>query len=185
MNQNKKIALLLILFLVVLLATINVYRNQQSQKQEAIALSNPKASKDEAHHELATDFSLKTVDGETIRLSDYRGKTVILNFWATWCPPCQAEMPHIQKFHASHKENVEVIAVNLTSQDNGTAALQKFIDDYKLTFTIPLDTNGTIGKQYKAYTVPTSYIIDSKGYIVNKVIGPMNQEMMEKLVQSH
>ncbi|MFJ8234821.1 redoxin domain-containing protein [Ureibacillus sp. NPDC094379] len=130
------------------------------------------------------ELELQTLEGETIRLSDYKGKKVILNFWATWCPPCKAEMPHMQSFYDEHQEEVEVIAVNLTSRDNGKAALQSFIDSYELTFSIPLDEEGIYGNRYNIITIPTTYIIDSNGKLTQRVVGPMDQQMMEKVVNS-
>lgn len=130
----------------------------------------------------APDFELKTLGGETVKLSDYRGKRVILNFWATWCPPCKAEMPHMQNFYEQYNDQgVEILAVNLTSMDKGVEEVQKFVDEYGLTFTIPLDENGDVGTTYQAYTIPTSYILDENGVITKKVIGPMDEKMMKDL----
>ncbi|WP_052123957.1 redoxin domain-containing protein [Ureibacillus manganicus] len=130
----------------------------------------------------ATDFELQTISGETVRLSDYRGKKVILNFWATWCPPCKAEMPHMQKFYEEHGDEIEVIAVNLTSRDNGVEAVEKFVGDNGLTFTIPLDVNGEYGDAYEIFSIPTTYIIDEKGQIYQKIVGPMDKNTLESFL---
>jgi peroxiredoxin len=130
----------------------------------------------------APDFELNTLDGKTIKLSDYRGKKVILNFWATWCPPCKAEMPHMQNFYEEYNDQgVEILAVNLTNMDKGVEEVQKFIDDYGLTFTIPLDEEGDAGTTYQAFTIPTSYILDENGVITKKIVGPMDENMMKEL----
>lgn len=132
----------------------------------------------------APDFELTTLDGKTMKLSDLQGKKVILNFWATWCPPCKAEMPHMQNFYEKHKEDdIEVVAVNLTNIDNGRKDIEKFVKDYGLTFSIPLDENGMIGPQYQAFTIPTSYILDTKGVITKKIVGPMDEGIMEDLTK--
>ena len=134
---------------------------------------------------LAPDFTLSTISGEAISLSDYKGKKVILNFWATWCPPCKAEMPHMQKFYEENKENgIEIVAVNLTNMDEGKPAIEEFIEEYGLTFTVPLDENGDKGMQYQAFTIPTSYIIDTEGKIAKKIVGPMDEEMMKGLTDA-
>lgn len=131
---------------------------------------------------MAPDFELVTLNGETVKLSDYRGKKVILNFWATWCPPCKAEMPHMQNFYEQNKDNgIEIVAVNLTKMDKGRMEIDKFVKEYGLTFDIPLDEEGDIGMQYQAFTIPTSYIIDTNGKIASKVIGPMDEPTMESL----
>jgi peroxiredoxin len=132
----------------------------------------------------APDFTLSTLEGESVKLSDYKGKKVILNFWATWCPPCKAEMPHMQSFYEHNKDNgIEIVAVNLTNLDNGKDAVENFAKDNQLTFSIPLDEKGTIGMQYQAFTIPTSYIIDSTGVITKKIVGPMDESMMANLMK--
>ncbi|RFU69281.1 TlpA family protein disulfide reductase [Peribacillus saganii] len=131
----------------------------------------------------APDFELTLLDGETVKLSDYKGKTVILNFWATWCPPCKAEMPHMQNFYKKNiNRDVTILAVNLTNQDKGEKVIENFVKDYRLTFPIPLDENGEVGQMYQAITIPTSYIINKDGVITKKVVGPMDEETMTKLV---
>ena len=133
---------------------------------------------------LAPDFELETLDGETVKLSDFRGERVMVNFWATWCPPCKAEMPHMQNFYESNKENeIEILAVNLTDKDKGRTQIENFVKEYGLTFRIPLDEEGSIGMKYQAFSIPTSYIIDSNGVIVKKIIGPMDEAMMKNLTK--
>ena len=98
------------------------------------------------------DFELATLSGELVRLSDYKGKKVILNFWASWCGPCKAEMPHMENYYKKNKdaENVEIIAVNLTKQERkGLKGIEEFIDAYGLTFPIPLDEGGRIMDTYR------------------------------------
>lgn len=127
----------------------------------------------------APDFELTTLDGTSVKLSDYKGKKVILNFWATWCPPCKDEMPHMQNFYEKFKENgIEIVAVNLTNIDKGQKVIETFVKNNGLTFQIPLDRDGKIGEIYQTISIPTSYILDSKGIITSKIIGPMDEEMM-------
>ena len=126
---------------------------------------------------LAPDFELETVDGETVKLSDFRGKKVLLNFWATWCPPCRAEMPDMQKYHEEHDEGV-ILAVNLTETENSPRNVDKFLEEYGITFTVLEDTNTTVGNIYKAQALPTSYLINSEGKIHNIAVGPLNYELM-------
>lgn len=133
----------------------------------------------------APDFVLITLNGEEVKLSDFVGKKIILNFWATWCPPCKAEMPHMQKFYHEQKDSgVEILAVNLTSSEKNEADIGEFIKSNELSFPVLLDQNGDIAQTYQAFTIPTSYVIDTNGIIRNKVVGPMDTEMMEELVKS-
>lgn len=134
--------------------------------------------------EKAVDFALKTLDGEDAKLSDYTGKKVILNFWATWCPPCKAEMPHMEEFYKKNNTNVVILAVNLTSGEANASNVKKFSKEHRLTFPILLDTQGKVGKVYQAFTIPTSYIIDSNGIVQQKVVGPMSKETMKSLISN-
>ncbi|WML60508.1 redoxin domain-containing protein [Neobacillus sp. PS2-9] len=133
----------------------------------------------------APNFGLKTLDGQEVKLSDMVGKKVILNFWATWCPPCKAEMPHMQEFYEKQKNNqVTILAVNLTTSEKSSDNIGAFVKDYGLTFPIVLDSEGQVGQTYQDVTIPTSYIIDTKGVIRKKIVGPMDKEMMTELLQS-
>jgi peroxiredoxin len=133
----------------------------------------------------APDFELKTIEGKIMRLSDMAGKKVILNFWATWCPPCKAEMPHMQEFYEEQDGNgVEILAVNLTTAERNQDNITPFVKEYGLTFPILLDTKGEIGEIYQAITIPTSYIIDSTGVIQKRIVGPMDKDMMKELIKS-
>ncbi|KKE78675.1 redoxin domain-containing protein [Oceanobacillus caeni] len=126
--------------------------------------------------DMAPDIELTTLNGETVKLSDYRGNKVFVNFWATWCPPCRAEMPDIQKF--DNDEDVKILAVNLTSTEKSVDDVQKFVDELGLTFPILKDEKGKVEQMYKVNAYPTSYLIDSDGVIRKVALGAMNYEMM-------
>lgn len=129
---------------------------------------------------IAPNFSLKTLDGKQVDLKDYRGKKIIVNFWATWCPPCREEMPEMERFYKDYKnQDVEILAVNLEYSEPNTEKVSKFVQEYKLSFPIPLDEKNTIGKQYRAVSIPTSYFIDEEGMVSTSHIGPMDYEFMK------
>jgi peroxiredoxin len=135
--------------------------------------------------DIAPDFELLTPEGQKVKLSDFRGKKVILNFWATWCPPCRAEMPDIQNFYSQNSDKV-VLAVNLTSTEKDFGNVAKFIKEYGITFPVVLDKESKTATMYQISAIPTSYIIDTNGVIQQKIVGPMNYEMMTKvLAQIH
>ncbi|WP_142826090.1 peroxiredoxin family protein [Planococcus soli] len=138
-----------------------------------------------AKGEQAPDFQLTTLDGEAVRLSDYQGQKVMLNFWATWCPPCRAEMPHMQTYfeEQAEDENVVILAVNLTTEDRGLGKIEDFVEEFGLEFAIPMDEHGDVGSTYQAVSIPTSYMIDTQGRVQNKIVGPMDLAMMEQLVE--
>ncbi|TMU84327.1 redoxin domain-containing protein [Bacillus sp. BHET2] len=190
--MNKRNFALAIVALLIGIFLVNFIQDQQEKKarEEAAELANESMDLSNAKQGLskgdrAPEFQLSTLDGKSVKLSDLKGKKVILNFWATWCPPCKAEMPHMQKYYETRaeKENVEILAVNLTSMDDGKKAVQQFVEGYELTFPILMDEKGEIGDRYRAITIPTTYMIDTTGTIQHKIIGPMNEEMMGKMVE--
>jgi len=157
-----------------------------SSKQRGIDMLEVSTMEGLNKGEIAPDFELNTLDGNKIRLSELKGKKVIINLWATWCPPCKAEMPHMQSYYENYAtdENVEILAVNLTNLDRGVDKLNEFVQDYGLTFPIPMDETGVVGDLYQAITIPTSYMIDTKGRIQNKIVGPMDEKMMKDFVKN-
>lgn len=113
----------------------------------------------------APDFELKTLDGQTASLSDYQGKKVLVNFWATWCKPCRTEMPDLDAIRSEY-DQVEVLAVNLTTTEKSVDHVAAFADELKLSFPILLDQKG-IQARYQVLSYPTTYILDEKGRIVS------------------
>lgn len=135
----------------------------------------------------APDFTLETLAGETVTLSELKGKKVILNFWATWCPPCKAEMPHMESFYSklTDEDQVELIAVNVTeSERRGIGEVETFVDSYELSFPIPLDKTAEVTHKYGVMSMPTTYMIDTQGRIAQKVIGPLDEKTLNELVDS-
>ncbi|WP_342508922.1 TlpA disulfide reductase family protein [Sporosarcina sp. FSL K6-2383] len=133
------------------------------------------------------DFELTTLSGDVVKLSDLKGKKVVLNFWASWCGPCKVEMPHMQNYYKKNKdkENVEFIAVNLTTgEKRGIEGVEQFVEAYGLTFPIPMDIDGTVGKQYEVMTIPTTYMIGTDGVIAFKKVGPMDEKMLKALIDN-
>lgn len=117
----------------------------------------------------AVDFELEDLNGNLISLSSMRGKVVFLNFWATWCPPCRAEMSSMDRlYNRFASRDFEIIAVDL--QENNKQ-VSKFVDDNNLTFKILLDKTGSTGAAYGARSIPTTYIIDRDGSVLARTLG--------------
>lgn len=133
---------------------------------------------------LAPDFELKTITGETIQLSDLSGQAVLVNLWATWCPPCREEMPTLEKMYNDYKDQgFVVLAVDMTHQDDPTA-VAPFAEKYDLTFPILLDETGTVSKAYQLKSLPSSYFIDRNGMIDDVVIGgPMAEALLRTRIE--
>ena len=117
----------------------------------------------------APGFSLNDLEGNQVSLSDFRGKLVFLNFWATWCPPCRAEMPSMQTLHEElAEEEFTILAVDLQESKRDVA---DFIAENGFTFPVLLDTRGQVGSQYGARSIPTTYLIDKNGMAIAYLIG--------------
>ncbi|WP_249871902.1 thiol-disulfide oxidoreductase ResA [Oceanobacillus saliphilus] len=136
--------------------------------------------------DLAPDFQLeqisKNYDAETIQLSDLEGKGVMLNFWATWCKPCEAEMPYMQELYPEYKDKgVEIVAVSL---DGTELVVDRFIDKYDLTFAIPHDKTGEIRDLYKVGPIPSTFFINPDGEIEEIVNGALSLERLDGYLQA-
>lgn len=127
---------------------------------------------------LSPDFELVTLDNEKVKLSDYRGKKVMLNFWASWCGPCRAEMPDMQKLHEVGQDDLVILAVNATQTEKSEESAQEFVKELGLTFTTVLDKEGEVSKTYQVIGLPTTYFIDSEGKINDKFTGTLSYQQM-------
>ena len=133
---------------------------------------------------LAPEFELPTTSGETIKLSDLRGQAVLINLWATWCPPCRAEMPAIEKVYNEYKDRgLVVLAINMTYQDEPSAVMP-LVSEHGLTFPILLDKTGEAGRAYQLRSLPSSFFINRDG-IINEVVigGPMAEALIRTRVE--
>ncbi len=134
---------------------------------------------------LAPDFSLETPEGEIYSLSALRGRPVLVNLWASWCGPCRAEMPAMERIFNQYKDQgFLVLAVNATNQDNVVDA-QRFGETYDLTFPILLDTDGRVSALYQLRALPSSFFISPDGKIQEVVIGgPMAEALLRTRVEN-
>ena len=121
----------------------------------------------------APDFTFPGINGKTVSLSDYRGKVVLVNIWATWCPTCVDEMPSMEKLYQNLKgEDFEILAISIDSL--GAESVAPFMKKYKLTFPALIDSEGTVSIVYRTAGVPESFIIDKDGRLVKKIIGALD-----------
>ncbi|MCC7118226.1 MAG: TlpA family protein disulfide reductase [Anaerolineales bacterium] len=133
---------------------------------------------------IAPDFTLKTPGGESYTLSKLKGKAVLVNLWATWCPPCRAEMPAMQRIYDEYKDRgLIVLGLNMTAQDN-PLEIAPFLQKFSLTFPVLLDETGEVGKAYQLRSLPSSYFINREGLISEVVIGgPMAEALLRTRVE--
>src|SRR6266498_4881598 len=133
----------------------------------------------------APDFELKTLTGETVKLSDLRGHAVLVNLWATWCPPCRTEMQTIETVYNEYKDQgFIVLAVNMTSQD-AAEKIAPFVNEQALTYPILLDETGDMATAYQMKSLPSSFFINQDG-IINEVVigGPMAEALLRTRIEN-
>jgi thiol-disulfide isomerase/thioredoxin len=120
--------------------------------------------------DLAPDFELKDLDGKTVSLRGLRGRPVLLNFWATWCPPCRAEMPYLQQvFEEWQGKELAVLTIDI---GESRATVQNYLQSYNLALPVLLDTKKTVAYKYGFRYVPTTFFIDKDGVIQRMRVGP-------------
>ncbi len=125
---------------------------------------------------LSPDFSLTALDGSTFRLSETRGRPVVLNFWATWCPPCRAEMPTIQARAEEWGDALLVVGIEVGEPPN---EVQSFVDSFGLTFPVVLDRNGNVSRRYLVQGLPTTVVLDADGVVQARHVGAMSERDLD------
>lgn len=189
MERTYKILKLLIwvlVFAVVIAGAYVLYNSLSAQAAPGSIATTPVVVEDptaetEAQGSLAPDFTVYDVDGMSHKLSDFRGKPVILNFWASWCGPCVSEMPEFQRFYEEYGEEIHFVLVNLTDGHQETvASASSFIQEQGYTFPVYYDTDIDAAMQYGVSAVPVSYFIDAEGYFVAWAQGALSEDMLRQ-----
>lgn len=172
--MNRKAALAFIAggILLIAAAIFSLQSNQNAHNQQGSSSNIPIAPEKGA---IAPDFSLESVSGEIVHLSDFKGKVVLMNFWAVWCPPCRQEMPSIQNVHESYGDQVVVLAVNAGDTKEDASA---FMDELELTFEVVLDSNLEVEEQFRVRGLPSTFFIDQDGVIQILHIGFMEESLL-------
>ena len=187
--MKKNIGIIIVLILVVTM--LGTYIKREIDKSNAIseqAKGYEVALSEEVGLEkdqIAPDFTLFNLQGEDVTLSELRGKRVVLNFWATWCPPCEAEMPHMQKYYDKYAEedNVEIVGVNLTYERETVERVEQFVKSYNISFPIVYELDESVASMYEILTIPSTFMIDTEGKIQKKIIGPLDLETLRDNVK--
>nr|WP_246238263.1 TlpA disulfide reductase family protein [Alkalicoccus luteus] len=129
----------------------------------------------------APDFSLPTLEEDELSLSDFEGDYVILNIWATWCPPCREEMPDFAAFYEDYQdEGVHVLGLNRTATEPGIDAVRQFADDFSLPFPVVIDEEDVVEDRYNVYVMPTTYIITPDGRVAMNRPGYISYDVLEE-----
>lgn len=181
----KKILILLFLLILIAVGCTNNDENKDSntdkvtdsQVKEDVNKEDDAAEKEA--NKMAVDFELESLEGTKIKLSELKGKNVIVNFWATWCDFCVVEMPDLQKLQDTYKDDdLIILAVNVGETKD---VVQKFAEENKLNLTVLLDTDSNVANTYGLRSFPSTLAINKKGEIIGGYVGMLTYEQMEKL----
>ncbi|MDE3839450.1 thiol-disulfide oxidoreductase [Bacillus methanolicus] len=170
MKKQRLIIRTLILIVLGAAVAYTLYANFKKDEIEKVAIG-----------EKAPDFVLTDLNGEKHRLSDYEGQGVFLNFWGTWCKPCEKEMPYINnQYEKFKKQGVQVLAVNVGESD---FAVKKFAEKYQLDFPIVIDESGDVQTAYRINPLPATFLIDKNGKVIKYHKGELTEEMVNDFME--
>lgn len=185
MKQKKTVLVLLLAFVLLLGGAYLLYtrlegsvNTYQLSAQETRALDGTAASETPGPVP-APDFTVYDEAGNEVRLSDYLGKPVVVNFWASWCGPCRMEMPEFQEKHLEMGGEVQFLMINMTGGRETVETARDFIAGQGYTFPVLYDTEGDAAVTYGAYALPTTYFIDAEGYAIAQARGAINSEALQ------
>ncbi|MFC4767710.1 TlpA family protein disulfide reductase [Effusibacillus consociatus] len=132
----------------------------------------------------APDFALQDITGKTVKLSDLKGKPVLINFWASWCGPCRMEMPDLVKKSEAYKDQIVFLGVNLTDTETDPEGPRKFLKEFNVKYPNLLDQDGQVASLYQALGIPTTVTIGPDGIVVDRIQGAMPEVTMERIIQN-
>ena len=183
MNSQRKTILGLILFIVLLIIAYLAYHTL-SDKYKSINFVEPATYSTQNTQSLkAPDFTIFDAKGNQVHLSDFIGKPVVLNFWASWCPPCKDEMPHFNKAYATYKNDVIFIMVDLTDGQRETQVIgQAYVNEQGYNFPVYFDNKQSAAKAYNIRSIPATYLIDSNGNIITNYEGGIDEKTLKEAI---
>ncbi len=173
MTKNWRVAVI-----IGILWGLAFYFNQDPPIQSGSS-SHKKVEEKPYVHFQAPDFTLTALDGKTYDLKQTKGKPVMINFWASWCGPCNIEAPELSQLYSKYKGKFALYAVNATNTENSLDQVKNFARKYKFQFPVLLDKGGKLSRRYQIKPLPTTFILNDKGQIVDKVIGYGGEGVLE------
>ena len=159
---------LIIMF--VLFITISLFGCEKQEAENNVVVEKEMTTTVPEGGKKAADFTLKTLDGKNVKLSDYKGKVVIVDFWATWCPPCRKGVPDLVAIQKEYKDNLVIIGISL-DQQNTIKDLAPFIKNYGINYPVVIGTQQVVMDYGDIRSIPTSFVIDQSGNIVDTHVG--------------
>ena len=175
-NSTYKLIVTVLVLVIVIGGSVLLYRNLQDSVDLGTAIPSHPVSED-----AAPGFTVTDAEGNEVKLSDFRGKGVVLNFWASWCGPCKSEMPYFQKAYEQYGEMVHFMIVNMTDGMQETKESAKaYVDKQGFTFPVYYDTDMDAAMTYGASTIPATFFVAADGSLVARVRGAIRLSTLEK-----
>lgn len=184
MKKNLKLIIAAVAFILLFVVAVILY-TQLSEKYEPELTVPPVSSGDSStagsQKEFnSPDFTVLDSDGNEVRLSDFAGEPIVINFWATWCPPCRAELPDFNEMYTKYGNDVNFLMVNLTDGISETIeGVKSFVSQEGYTFPVYYDTKSDAANTYSVYSIPLTLFIDKSGSIIGNHVGAMSGQTLE------
>ena len=179
MKKNSGLWILVVGFVVMMVFGLSAYRFLSGHYEKEPTQSV------EAERIEAPDFMVYDNDGKTVRLSDFKGKPVVLNFWASWCGPCRKEMPDFQELYEVYGDDVTFMMINMTDGKRETLDLaREFVANQELNLPIYFDLDYDVMSTYGVRSLPTTYVLDEEGYLIEGYRGMISKEQLEKVLKN-
>ena len=181
MKKYLKVIVYLISFVIIIILGVVCY----NYLTKNYSLDEVKVEDEKQSLNKAKDFEVLNTEGEKVKLSDFYGRPIVVNFWATWCMPCKMELPEFEEAYKKYNQDIEFLMVNLTDGYNEKVEdVKKFVEENDYGFPLYFDTELSASNTYNIYSIPQTLFIDKEGNIVKSYTGMINKQNLERYIEA-